>query len=874
MSKISLSNTKLSPMMAQYLQIKSNYSQQLLFYRMGDFYELFYDDAKQAAELLDITLTQRGKSQDEPIPMAGVPYHSAENYIAKLIKKGYSVAIAEQFGDPLTTKGPLERKVVRVLTPGTVSDETLLEQTADNLLLAISFKGSNYGISWLDITSGRFNILEVDNEQQLVSEFSRLAPVETLISENLELPDEILEKTSIKRLPGWYFDYHNSLEQLTTQFKTTNLDCFGCSQYVLGIEAAGCLLAYTLETQKTSLPHINKITYENRNETVLIDAATRKNLEITVNLQGGNNHTLLSVIDKTATAMGSRLLQRWLHRPLQNLTKLQHRQQAIKALQHNWHFENIQPILKQIGDIERIIARIALKSARPRDLAKLRDSVANIPQLKQCLHQVDYQTLNNITANIADHTEIFNLLTAAIIDNPPVVIRDGGVIANGFDKELDELRNISDNASDYLIQLEQQEAKNTKLSTLKVGYSRVHGYFIELSRREAEQAPEHYIRRQTLKNTERFITPELKLFEDKSLSAKSRALSREKELYEHLLKELQQYVQQLQKTAETIATIDVLTNLAERAITLNWCCPELTTDAVISIKKSRHPVVEQVIDTQFITNDATLNTSRRMLLITGPNMGGKSTYMRQLALIVLLAQIGSCVPAESAKIACTDQIFTRIGSSDDLAGGRSTFMVEMIEAANILHNATSRSLVLMDEIGRGTSTFDGMSLAWACAYHLVNSINCFTLFATHYFELTQLSAQLPQVANIHLDATEHKNKLVFLHAVQEGAANKSYGIKVAELAGVPSEVIQLANNMLIQLEAKTTTKKTQVVMTQPKNNVANLKNDPHPLVTTLSKLNLDNLTPMQSLELLSQLKSKYATSNKKANQLEFNNDVN
>ena len=854
-------------MMAQYLQIKKNHPKHLLFYRMGDFYELFYDDAKQASELLDITLTQRGKSQDKPIPMAGVPYHSAENYIAKLIKQGYSVAIAEQFGDPLTTKGPLDRKVVRVLTPGTVSDETLLEQKSDNLLLAISFKGNNYGISWLDIASGRFTIVEVDSQQQLIAEFTRLAPVETLIAEDLSLPDEILQQTSIQRLPNWYFDYNNSLEQLTTQFKTTNLDCFGCSQYLLAIEAAGCLLTYALETQKTPLLHINKLTYENRNDTVLIDAATRKNLELTTNLQGGKQHTLLSVIDKTATAMGSRLLQRWLHRPLQNLTKLQCRQQAVSSLQENWHFENIQPILKQIGDIERIIARIALKSARPRDLAKLRDSLANIPDLKQSLHAVNYNLLNQITAKIDDHTEVHNLLLAAIIDNPPVVLRDGGVIASGFDKQLDDLRAISNNASDYLIQLEQQELANTKLTTLKVGYNRVQGYFIELSKREAEHAPSNYIRRQTLKNTERFITPELKEFEDKSLSAKSRALSREKELYEKLLETLQQHLQKLQLSAETIANIDVLANLAERAVSLNWCCPELTSENIIDIKNSRHPVVEQVISTQFIANDAAFNADRRMLLITGPNMGGKSTYMRQIALTVLLAQIGSFVPAEYAKIACIDQIFTRIGSSDDLAGGRSTFMVEMIEAANILHNATSKSLVLMDEIGRGTSTFDGMSLAWAFAYELAKTINSFTLFATHYFELTKLPEQIPQIANIHLDATEHKNKLVFLHSVQEGAANKSYGIKVAELAGIPNEVIQLACNTLTQLEAKTTTTDTKATIKQPENQPAD--DYSHPLVAALTNINIDNLTPMQSLELLSQLQRKYTVASKqKINQLE------
>lgn len=835
-----------TPMMQQYLRIKQQHRDQLVFYRMGDFYELFYDDAKKAAQLLDITLTKRGQSGGEPIPMAGIPYHAVEGYLARLLRLRQSVAIAEQVGDPAASKGPVERKVVRILTPGTVSDEALLDERQDNLLLAVNQRDNQFGLAFLDISSGRFHVLEVAGEEALLSEIERLSPAELLLNEEQNWPEGLLRRPGSSRRPPWDFDRESAIDQLTRQFHTQSLDGFGCGHLSLAIEAAGCLLQYARETQRTALPHIRGLSLENRDESVVLDAASRKNLELTTNMNGGREHTVADVLDRTATAMGSRLLGRWINRPLRNMDKLLARQSAISTIKDGFHFESLHPILKQIGDVERILARVALKSARPRDLARLRDSLLELPTLQQQLADIDCPTVHALAVAISEHPDLSDLLNRAIIDNPPVVIRDGGVIDTGYDPELDELRSLSENAGDFLVQLELREREKTGLSSLKVGYNRVHGYYIELSRRESDHAPVDYIRRQTLKSTERFITPELKAFEDKALSSKSRALAREKLLYDQLLDSLAEQLGPLQECAMALSELDVLNNLAERAETLNFCRPEIAPTPGIDIVEGRHPVVEQVLDDPFVANNVSFNVQRRMLIITGPNMGGKSTYMRQCALIVLLAHIGSFVPATSARIGLVDRIFTRIGSSDDLAGGRSTFMVEMTETANILHNATSESLVLMDEVGRGTSTFDGLSLAWACAQHLADSVRAFTLFATHYFELTHLPEQCNTVVNVHLNATEHDDRIVFLHAVQEGPASQSYGLQVAQLAGVPRQVIQQARSKLAMLEQPAATSAPAVAVQSD----LFASTEPHPAVELLESTDPDSMTPRQAMELL------------------------
>jgi len=853
-----------TPMMQQYLRIKAEHPDELLFYRMGDFYELFYDDAKKASQLMDITLTARGKSGGNPIPMAGIPYHSAEGYLAKLVKLGESIAICEQIGDPATSKGPVKRQVVRVVTPGTISDEALLDERRDNLLAAVAYHNNRsgiatFGIATLDIGSGRFLILEVTGTEALQSELQRLSPAELLVGEDFPASDIVDVYKGVRRRQPWEFEPDTARRQLTDQFGTKDLQGFGCDHLPLALAAAGCLLQYARETQRTALPHIRTISHENRDDSVILDAATRCNLELDINLKGGQENTLLSVFDNTSTAMGSRLLSRWINRPLRHLVTLQGRQQAVAVLRLNYCYETLTNELKNIGDMERILGRVALRSARPRDLTRLRQSLAALPAIQSILISSkspgsESTRIQQLLVQASEFPNTVDLLTCAIIDNPPVVIRDGGVIANGYDTELDELRNISTDAGQFLIDLEQREKQNTGISTLKVGYNRVHGYYIEISRAQSDQAPAEYIRRQTLKNAERFITPELKKFEDKALSAKSRALTREKALYEALIETLNEQLLPLQDCAAAISELDVLTNMAERADSLNLMPVTLIEQPGIHIVAGRHPVVEQVLDNPFVANDLKLNEQRRMLVITGPNMGGKSTYMRQAALIVLLAHIGSCVPAQDATIGLVDRIFTRIGSSDDLAGGRSTFMVEMTETANILHNATERSLVLMDEVGRGTSTFDGLSLAWACAVQLAEKVKAFTLFATHYFELTNLPEKTPGVANIHLDATEYKDDIVFLHSIQEGPASQSYGIQVAKLAGIPSEVLTLARQELANLEAGAhpTIKPTP----NPAPLQSELFSDPlgAQLLDALSDINPDELTPREALERLYTLK--------------------
>ncbi|RDE22345.1 DNA mismatch repair protein MutS [Motiliproteus coralliicola] len=863
MSKKAANKSTHTPMMQQYFRIKAEHPDELVFYRMGDFYELFYDDAKRASRLLDISLTSRGHSGGEPIPMAGIPYHSADNYIAKIVKSGESVAIAEQIGDPATSKGPVERKVVRVVTPGTLTDEALLDEHRDNLLLALTRDADRFGLASLDISAGRFWVTELDGESALLGELARLRPAELLHNEEDGLEPLLDGFVGLRRQPPWNFELDTAHRLLTGQFQTKDLSGFGCEELHTALRAAGCLLQYARETQRTALPHIRSISTEQQDNSVILDAATRRNLELDTNLMGGSENTLCSVLDRTATPMGSRLLRRWLHRPLRNLEAIRKRQQCIGSLLDDFRFELLQPLLKQIGDIERILSRVALRSARPRDLERLKLALGCLPELQQLLSPLDSPRASELATLISEFPEQHALLEKAIKENPPVVIRDGGVIAEGYDAELDELRALSENAGGYLVELEQREKERTGIATLKVGYNRVHGYYIEISRAQSELAPAEYIRRQTLKNAERFITPELKEFEDKALSSKSRALAREKMLYEALLETLAAELAPLQDSAAGLAELDVLNNLAARAERLDYCAPQLESEPGIQISGGRHPVVERVSEDPFVANDLQLQSDRRMLIITGPNMGGKSTYMRQAALIVLLAHIGSYVPAAQAQIGLVDRIFTRMGSSDDLAGGRSTFMVEMTETANILHNASPRSLVLMDEVGRGTSTFDGLSLAWSSARHLAAQTRAFTLFATHYFELTALPEQESGVANIHLTATEHNDHIIFLHSVHEGPASQSYGLQVAKLAGVPLAVIDEAKLKLQQLESAP-------VSAQPAG--APLQNDlfsqpepqpqvplsaptePHPLEQQLGRIDPDSLTPRQALEKLYQLK--------------------
>ncbi|UNI39928.1 DNA mismatch repair protein MutS [Klebsiella pneumoniae] len=1042
-----------TPMMQQYLKLKAQHPDILLFYRMGDFYELFYDDAKRASQLLDISLTKRGASAGEPIPMAGIPHHAVENYLAKLVNQGESVAICEQIGDPATTKGPVERKVVRIVTPGTISDEALLQERQDNLLAAIWQDSKGFGYATLDISSGRFRLSEPADRETMAAELQRTNPAELLYAEDFAESSLIEGRRGLRRRPLWEFEIDTARQQLNLQFGTRDLVGFGVENAPRGLCAAGCLLQYVKDTQRTSLPHIRSITMERQQDSIIMDAATRRNLEITQNLAGGTDNTLASVLDCTVTPMGSRMLKRWLHMPVRDTAVLVERQQTIGALQER--YTELQPVLRQVGDLERILARLALRTARPRDLARMRHALQQLPLLRELLADVDSQPVQKLREKMGEFTELRELLERAVIDAPPVLVRDGGVIAPGYSEELDEWRALADGATDYLDKLEIRERERLGLDTLKVGYNAVHGYYIQISRGQSHLAPIHYVRRQTLKNAERYIIPELKEYEDKVLTSKGKALALEKQLYDELfdlllphladlqtsasalaeldvlvnlaerrprdlarmrhalqqlpllrelladvdsqpvqklrekmgeftelrelleravidappvlvrdggviapgyseeldewraladgatdyldkleirererlgldtlkvgynavhgyyiqisrgqshlapihyvrrqtLKNAERYIipelkeyedkvltskgkalalekqlydelfdlllphlADLQTSASALAELDVLVNLAERAETLNYCCPTFSDKPGIRISEGRHPVVEQVLKEPFIANPLQLAPQRRMLIITGPNMGGKSTYMRQTALIALQAYIGSYVPAQKVEIGPIDRIFTRVGAADDLASGRSTFMVEMTETANILHNATEHSLVLMDEIGRGTSTYDGLSLAWACAENLANKIKALTLFATHYFELTQLPEKMEGVANVHLDALEHGDTIAFMHSVQDGAASKSYGLAVAALAGVPKEVIKRARQKLRELESiSPNAAATQVDGTQM--SLLAAPEETSPAVEALENLDPDSLTPRQALEWIYRLKS-------------------
>ena len=841
-----------TPAMQQYLRIKADYPDKLLFFRMGDFYELFFEDAARAARLLDITLTSRSKRGGQAIPMAGIPFHALEPYLAKLVRQGESAVICEQIGDPATTKGLIERKVMRIITPGTLTDEALLDERQESLLAAVHVMDDIFGIASLDLASGRFVLIEVKGQSLLQSELERLHPAELLISEESGLQ---FSNTHLRKQPPWYFELDTAHRLLSQQFGTRDLSGFGCEHLTASISAAGCLLQYARETQQTQLPHVQSLHWERREDSILLDVASRRNLELDNRIIGKREHTLVNIMDECATPMGGRLLRRWLHRPLRDRAVLRARHHIVGALLEQDCVDTLYQQLRAVGDVERILARVALKSARPRDLSQLGIALSMLPSLQEQLSVLNNAHLKELAQKIGTFPKIQALLTAAIVEKPPQLLRDGGVIAANYDQELDELRSLSNNANQFLKDLENRERMRSGISTLKVGFNKIHGYYIEISRLQSEKAPADYIRRQTLKSVERYITDELKGFEDKILSANERALNREKYLYELLLNKLLESLSYLQISSTGLAELDVLNNFAERADTLKFYPPEFTEKSYIKIIEGRHPVVDAVQDEPFIPNDLELSSQQCMLLITGANMSGKSLYMRQTALIVLLAHIGSFVPAQQAIIGPIDSIFTRIGASDDLTGGRSTFMVEMTETANILHNATRNSLVLMDEIGRGTSTFDGLSLAWACMEYLANTIGSYTLFATHYFELTRLPELFHNITNIHLEALEQKDKLIFMHTVKKGPANKSYGLQVALLAGVPKSVVTQARFRLKQLESQQLTAQQTDLLLQT---TAPTPPEPipvHPIVTAIQEISPEDMTPKQALEMIYQLKA-------------------
>ncbi len=835
-------------MMQQYLRIKAEHPDVLLFYRMGDFYELFHDDAEKAARLMDITLTARGASGGKPIRMAGVPYHAAEQYLAKLVKMGESVAICEQIGDPATSKGPVERKVTRIVTPGTLTDSALLDEKSDNILLAISSDKSTVGLAWLSLASGELRAAEIA-PQILASELRRIGPAEILVADSSALIGE-LGAFTLTRLPEWSFEFESGRKRLLEQLGAASLAGYGCEDLHPAIGACGALLDYARKTQGQALAHVVSISTERAGEYVRMDAATRRNLEMTETLRGEPSPTLFSLVDECASGMGSRLLRHWLHHPLRNRAIVGARHEAVATLGDS--AGELHKVLRRFSDVERIASRVALKNARPRDLSALRDSLALLPDLTTQVPE-GAPLFVELKSDLARPEDCTDLLARAIAPEPSARVIDGGVIADGYSADLDELRKLQSNAGEFLVELEVRERARTGIANLKVEYNRVHGFYIEVTNSHSEKVPDDYRRRQTLKNAERYITPELKTFEDKALSAKDRALALEKSLYDALLDSLGVHVAQLQRIARALAQVDVLACFAQIAAQRGWSRPEFVEETVLEFEAARHPVVEAQVE-HFIPNDTRLGPARRFLLITGPNMGGKSTYMRQVALVTLLAHVGSFVPASRACLGPIDQIFTRIGAADDLAGGRSTFMVEMTESANILHNATAHSLVLMDEVGRGTSTFDGLALAWAIARHLLERNRSLSLFATHYFEMTRIAQEYKEAANVHLDAVEHKDSIVFLHAVEEGPASQSYGLQVAALAGVPKAVIRTARKYLQMLEDASLARGGQSDLFV----AAQAQPDPEPaagpLREALDQVNPDELSPRDALELIYRLK--------------------
>ena len=835
-----------TPMMRQYLAIKAEFPDVLVFYRMGDFYELFYDDAKKAARLLDITLTARGTSGGAPIPMAGIPHHSAEGYLAKLLSVGESVAVCEQIGDPATSKGPVERKVTRVLTPGTLSDEALVPADKVAWLVCALPGDKACGLAAMDVASGRFECIPALDPQQLDSELARLNPAELILPEGVDW--QSAQPYPAQSLPGWHFDQQSAQALLCKHFATKDLSGFGFSESSPGIRAAGALLQYALDRLRDEIQHVNTLTRVQLDDFLQLDPSARQDLELTQNLRGGKSGTLMSVLDSTTNPMGTRRLSTWLHQPLAEMNAIQTRQWAIQSLQTETDLDALRTVLKPLGDVERILSRVALRSARPKDLGRLGQALVVFPELKQLLSDSTAEGIQQRIEQLGDFAPLATLLSNALNDELPHRLSDGDVIRAGFNAELDQLRSLSADAGESLAKIERREREQTGLNTLKVGFNRVHGYFIELSKTQAVEAPEHYIRRQTLKNAERFITPELKTFEDKAVSAKSRAQQLEKSLFEGLFEPLLDQLGALQLAARAIGDLDALACLAERGLTLRWSLPRMQSACGLNIQGGRHPVVEASVGEAFVANDVSLTPDNSCAVITGPNMGGKSTYMRQTALIVLLAHMGAPVPAASADIGLCDQILTRVGSADDLAGGRSTFMVEMTETANILNNATERSLVLMDEVGRGTSTFDGLSLAWSACLEL-GQRKALTLFATHYFEMTSLSDECAGIHNLHLSAVEHGDDIVFMHQVKSGPANQSYGLQVAKLAGVPARVLTAAKQKLRLLEsgASAGTPHQSDLFAQ-----APIIETPG-WVESLRAVNPDELTPKQAHDLLYQL---------------------
>ena len=840
-----------TPVMQQWLRSKAEHADKLLFFRMGDFYELFYEDAEQAARLLDITLTARGQSAGKPIPMAGIPYHAADGYLAKLVKLGVSVAICEQIGDPALSKGPVERAVTRIVTPGTLTDANLLDDKTDNLLLALAVDRQRAGLAWLNLANGDLRLLETSLDA-LPSHFERLRPAELLLADGHRsaLPEN---RAITQHLPDWHFDTRAAAHALAEHFGTRDLAGFGVHDEELALAAAGALYRYAQATQLQALAHVTQLTVEHEDSYLRLDAATRRNLEISETLRGEASPTLLSLLDTCATSMGSRWLRHCLHHPLTERGIPRARHEAVAALvgdAGNGPFAALARVLAGFADIDRITARIALKSARPRDLSSLRDSLGRLDDIRTKVGAGETATrLAELARALATPQACVNLLTQAVALEPSALIREGGVIAPGYNADLDELRAIQHNCGAFLIELEARERTRSGIANLKVEYNKVHGFYIEVTHANVEKIPDDYRRRQTLKNAERYITPELKSFEDKALSANERALALEKQLWDELLGALMIHIPVLQRIARAIAELDGLAAFASAAVRHDYRQPEFCEEAVMEIEGGRHPVVERQIDS-FIANDTRLSPARRMLLITGPNMGGKSTYMRQAALIVLLAHCGSFVPATRCRLGPIDAIYTRIGASDDPASGRSTFMVEMTEAAAILNGATEKSLVLMDEIGRGTSTFDGVALAFAIARHLIEKNRAWTLFSTHYFELTRLAQDYPVCANVHLDAVEHGHKIVFLHAVEEGPASQSYGVQVAALAGMPPAVVREARRRLALLENREVGSLTQPDLFA---SAPALPEPPHPALDALRDVNPDELSPREALEKLYQL---------------------
>lgn len=879
-----------TPLMKQFFAAKAEHPDILLFFRMGDFYELFFDDARRAARLLDITLTQRGQSAGQPIPMAGVPFHAAEGYLARLVALGESVAICEQIGDPAASKGLVERKVVRIVTPGTVTDDALLEERRDTLLAAISRGKQGYGLAWVDLSAGRFLVQTLAGEDELAAELARLEPAELLLPDEDGWPAFLQTARGLRRRGPWHFDPDSGSRALLRFYQLHDLTAFGIEDSPQAIAACGALLGYLEETQRQALPHLSGIAVESSSDSIAMNAATRRHLELDSRIDGRSEHTLAAVLDSTITPMGGRLLKRWLHRPLRRQDVVRQRHQAVATLIDNAQFEPLREAFRAIGDVERILARVALRSARPRDLSTLRDALLALPQLRALLlvsplplgegagvrvgscaddspkpnphpnpsptgrgaMMVDCSLLEHLASSLDGLDSEADLLNRSIKQQPPVVLRDGGVIADGFDAELDKFRRLTEDGDTFLAELEAREREQTGIATLKVGYNRVHGYYIEMGKAQADKVPTHYTRRQTLANAERYITEELKQFEDQVLSAKDRALEREKQLWEALLDRLNDRLQPLKQAASALAELDVLCGFAERAETLNWYSPRLVDDIGIRIVDGRHPVVEAVRKEPFEPNSVELGPERRLLVITGPNMGGKSTYMRQTALIVLLAHIGSFVPAREAEIGPIDRILTRIGAGDDLARGQSTFMVEMAETSYILHHASERSLVLMDEIGRGTSTYDGLALAKACALQLARANRAMTLFATHYFELTELAGNGNGIHNLHLDAVEHGDKLVFMHAVKEGPANRSFGLQVAALAGLPKPALKAARGYLEELEGVPGAAPAR--RDEPSPQLSLFAAAPSAVEQALADIDPDQLSPREALECLYQLK--------------------